>query len=50
MLPRVFSRGQAIRVGLTFIGIRATATPTQQKGERMPRGDARELQESGGGL
>jgi len=28
MLPRVFSRGQAIRVGLTSTGIRATATPT----------------------
>ena len=28
MLSRVFSRGQAIRVGLTSTGIRATATPT----------------------
>jgi hypothetical protein len=29
MIPSVFSRGQAIHVGLTSIGIRVTATPTQ---------------------
>ena len=30
LVPTSFSRGQAIRVGLTSTGLRATATPTQQ--------------------
>ena len=30
LAPTGFSRGQAIRVGLTSIGIHATAMPTQQ--------------------
>jgi len=38
LIPTGFSRGQASRVGLTSIGIRATATPTHQDAEGMPRG------------
>src|SRR5207248_1357939 len=37
--PRVFSRGQAIGVGLTFTRIRATATSTQMLTGLRPSGD-----------